>query len=86
MGRKVNKYFDRFVFTVFAAVPEGVLDEQMDLLRALEMSRIQFLKEQGVVYEDSDNRLVLLVHLSRRLIGELIGYSWSGVRPSLFRR
>ena len=25
----------------------------------------------------------LLAHLSRRLIGELIGYSWSGVRPSL---
>ena len=23
-----------------------------------------------------------LAHLSRRLIGELIGYSWSGVRPS----
>ena len=27
-----------------------------------------------------------LVHLSRRLIGELIGYSWSGVRPSSVRR
>ena len=26
---------------------------------------------------------VLLAHLSRRLIGELIGYPWSGVRPSL---
>ena len=25
----------------------------------------------------------LLAHLSRRLIGELIGYSWSGVRPSV---
>ena len=25
-----------------------------------------------------------LAHLSRRLIGELIGYSWSGVRPSSF--
>ena len=24
-----------------------------------------------------------LAHLSQRLIGELIGYSWSGVRPSL---
>ena len=24
----------------------------------------------------------LLAHLSQRLIGELIGYSWSGVRPS----
>ena len=23
-----------------------------------------------------------LAHLSRRLIGELIGYSWSGIRPS----
>ena len=28
----------------------------------------------------------ILVHLSRRLIGELIGYSWSGVRPSSVRR
>ena len=27
---------------------------------------------------------LLLAHLSRRLIGELIGYSWSGVRPSSF--
>ena len=26
-----------------------------------------------------------LAHLSRRLIGELIGYSWSGVRPSVRR-
>ena len=25
---------------------------------------------------------LLLAHLSQRLIGELIGYSWSGVRPS----
>ena len=29
---------------------------------------------------------VLLAHLSQRLIGELIGYSWSGVRPSSVRR
>ena len=29
---------------------------------------------------------VFLAHLSRRLIGELIGYSWSGVRPSVVRR
>ena len=29
--------------------------------------------------------LVFLVHLSQRLIGELIGYSWSGVRPSVVR-
>ena len=28
----------------------------------------------------------LLAHLSRRLIGELIGYSWSGVRLSSVRR
>ena len=28
------------------------------------------------------NERILLAHLSRRLIGELIGYSWSGVRPS----
>ena len=27
--------------------------------------------------------LYLLAHLSRRLKGELIGYSWSGVRPSV---
>ena len=25
---------------------------------------------------------LFLAHLSQRLIGELIGYSWSGVRPS----
>ena len=32
-----------------------------------------------------ENRLLFgcfLAHLSQRLIGELIGYSWSGVRPS----
>ena len=26
--------------------------------------------------------LTLLAHMSQRLIGELIGYSWSGIRPS----
>ena len=30
-------------------------------------------------------RKILLAHLSRRLIGELIGYSWSGVWPSVRR-
>ena len=30
----------------------------------------------------SDSNSVLLAHLSQRLIGELIGYPWSGVRPS----
>ena len=29
---------------------------------------------------------LFLAHLSRRLIGELIGYSWSGVCPSVVRR
>ena len=28
----------------------------------------------------------ILAHLSQRLIGELIGYSWSGVRPTVVRR
>ena len=30
--------------------------------------------------------MYVLAHLSQRLIGELIGYSWSGVRPSSVRR
>ena len=29
---------------------------------------------------------ILLAHLRRRLIGEVIGYSWSGVHPSVVRR
>ena len=28
--------------------------------------------------------MLILAHLSRRLIGELIGYSWPGVRPSSY--
>ena len=39
--------------------------------------------------EDSDqpwHPTGILAHLSRRLIGELIGYSWSGVRPSVVVR
>ena len=31
-------------------------------------------------------QITLLAHLSQRLIGELIGYSWSGVRPSVVHR
>ena len=33
---------------------------------------------------NDDNKLLggLLAHLSRRLIGELVGYPWSGVHPS----
>ena len=26
--------------------------------------------------------IILLAHLRQRLIGELIGYSWSGIRPA----
>ena len=38
-------------------------------------------------YPDRPNfNQIFLAHLSQRLIGELIGYSWSGVRPSSFRR
>ena len=37
-----------------------------------------FAAEKNAVYSLG----VLLAHLSRRLIGELIGYSWSGVRLS----
>ena len=38
-------------------------------------------------YSIAFKRLYLsLAHISRRLIGELIGYSWSGVRPSVVRR
>ena len=33
-------------------------------------------------YSATNCRNVFLAHLSQRLIGELIGYSWSGVRPS----
>ena len=30
----------------------------------------------------ADSELIFLAHLSLRLIGELIVYPWSGVRPS----
>ena len=41
------------------------------------------INERTILHEN-----LLLAHLSQRLIGELIGYSWSGVRPSAssFRR
>ena len=29
--------------------------------------------------------MIFLAHLSQRLIGELIGYQWSGIRPSSVR-
>ena len=44
-----------------------------------------FLFKQAIVFPFFLFNLVLislLAHLSPRLIGELIGYSWSGVRPS----
>ena len=38
-------------------------------------------------YTERDDFLSdFLAHLSQRLIGELIGYPWSGVRPSVRRR
>ena len=36
------------------------------------------INEHTILHEN-----LLLAHLSQRLIGELIGYSWSGVRPSV---
>ena len=36
------------------------------------------INEHTILHEN-----LLLVHLSQRLIGELTGYSWSGVRPSI---
>ena len=39
------------------------------------------INERTILHEN-----LLLAHLSQRLIGELIGYSWSGVRPSVRRR
>ena len=36
------------------------------------------INERTILYEN-----LLLAHLSQRLIGELIGYSWSCVRPSV---
>ena len=35
--------------------------------------------------QGSNTGSIFLAHLSQRLIGELIGYSWSGVRPSSVR-
>ena len=34
------------------------------------------------IFEPRHEKTGFLAHLSQRLIGELIGYSWSGVRPS----
>ena len=32
-------------------IPEVILDEHMDLLRALEMSRLQYLRDAGLLHE-----------------------------------
>ena len=45
----------------------------------LSVTRSTFAKELRSLI---DVRVWFLAHLSQRLIGELIGYSWSGVRPS----
>ena len=36
--------------------------------------------------QNTSSGRVFLAHLSQRLIGGLIGYSWSGIRPSSFVR
>ena len=43
---------------------------------------LSFFISLNTVYYEEPRYLGLLAHLSQRLIGELIGYSWSGVRPS----
>ena len=40
-----------------SVITESQLDEQMDFLRALEMSRLQFLKEQGPASDDTRDTL-----------------------------
>ncbi|XP_033731278.1 ankyrin repeat and IBR domain-containing protein 1-like, partial [Pecten maximus] len=41
-------------------VQEAILDEQMDLLRALEMSRLQYLRDQGIIADLSSTTASLL--------------------------
>jgi hypothetical protein len=36
------------------------LDEHMDLLRALEMSRLQYLRDAGLLHEPDPDKLVVL--------------------------
>ena len=52
--------------------------DQGPFVRIMDITRSQFVN----ILNDIRNTLIFLAHLSRRLIGELIGYSWSGVRPS----
>lgn len=47
----------RVVFCLLTEeIPEVILDEHMDLLRALEMSRLQFLRDKGLLHEPEDQR------------------------------
>ena len=54
-------------------------------------TRLPQLKKEKIYFRQTNNKInvsgsVLLAHLSRRLIGELIVYPCSGVRPSCVRR
>ena len=44
-----------------------------------------YIRSFDIRYRDRTFPTLILAHLSRRLIGELIGYPWSGVRPSVVR-
>ena len=52
--------------------------------RKLNESEQQNKPQKSYRLENDDNKLLggLLAQLSQRLIGELVGYPWSGVRPS----
>ena len=41
-----------------------------------------FIKKKCTYELQTKKTHLYLAHLSRRVIGELIGYSWSGIRPS----
>ena len=49
------------------------------------LGSVLFLRCSCVRLSVNSIKLGFLAHRSRRLIGELIGYSWSGVRPSVVR-
>ena len=67
----------------------GEIQPWTEELPALDQFKKSFIREYSKYFDDllSGERLLplgylFLAHLSQRLIGELIGYSWSGVRPS----
>ena len=53
--------------------------------RKLNENELQNKPQKSYRLKNDGNKSLggLLAHLSRRLIGELIGYPWSGVRPSI---